>query len=273
MLCISNLSMSQRLAACAAAGMLSVVVAASNASATTVDVATVLDGGTTTYNNIPQQSSATAEINYIAFIQNSANPATVQYDNAGNTANVAPNIYAAGAARGPGQGIEVDGYGDSSESGNSSPPDPSNYLYLSGQSEVNHSGFGAHANWVVTVNLDAIRANELGGSTATLNLSGLFGAWGSIGDKSGGVIQGEIWLDGTRIDSMGLTSSTSNQSFNLSIPSSGHELSFFILNSPTSSLWDDGIFENTTLSTPEPASLALFAGVATMSLARRRKVS
>jgi hypothetical protein len=247
---------------------------ATAASATTIDVATtVLNGGSNSQGYVPDgTSSPTNQINYVAFIPNSANPATVQYDNAGNTVNLAPNIYAAGAARGAGQEINVDGY----NSGIGGTQIPGNVnMYLAGQSpSVNDTGFGAHANWVVTVNLDAIRAADLGGNSGPLTLQGLFGAWGNIGDTSGGVIQGEIYLDGTRIDHMGLTSYTpvDNQSFNLSIPSTGHELSFFILNSPTSSLWDDGIFQHVTLSTAPEPSTAILCGMGALGLliVRRR---
>jgi len=243
------------------------------ASATTISVpTTVLNGGSLTQGFIASgTTSPTNQVNYVAFIPNAANPATVQYDNAGNTVNLAPNIFAAGAARGAGQEINVNGYG----TGIGGTQIPGNLnMYLAGQSpSVNDPGFGAHANWVVTVNLDTVRAADLGGNNGNLTLAGQFGAWGNIGDTSGGVIQGEIFLDGKRIDNMGLTSYTPavNQSFNLSIPATGHELSFFILNSPTSSFWDDGIFQNVTLTTPEPSSVILF-GIAAVGLliARRR---
>jgi hypothetical protein len=254
---------------------LTVLLFATVASATTIDVATnVLNGGSNTQGFVPDgTSSATNQVNYVAFIPNSANSAAVVYDHAGNMANVGPNIYngVGAAARGPGQSINVDGYG----TGIGGTPIAGNMnMFLAGQSpSVNDSGFGAHANWVVTVNLDAIRAADFGGIQTGFQLNGTFGAWGNIGDPTGGVIQGEIFVDGKRIDNMGLTSFTPaiNQTFSLGIPASGHELSFFILNGPNSSLWDDGIFQSVTLAAPEPASMVMLGiGVVGLLLARRR---
>jgi hypothetical protein len=235
----------------------------------------VLDGGVAGPGNVGPQSSATNEINYVQFIPNGANPATVQYDNAGHTVNLAPNIYAAGAARGATQGIQVNTYGP--EGG--SIPNTTN-MFLAGQPDVNNQGFGAHANWVVTLNLDAIRANLFGGTTGTIYLSGQFGPWGAIGDPTttGGNVQGEIFLNGVRADSMSQASFSpvNDPTFNLQITSADHELSFFILNSPTSSNWDDGIFENVTLSTPEPSSIVALCGAGALGLfiaVRRRRKS
>jgi hypothetical protein len=240
----------------------------STAKAASISISTdVLNGGNAGAGNVASgTTSGSAEINYVNFIPNNANSAAVVYDNAGHTVNLAPNIYdgVGAAARGASQGIQVNTYGPIAGSN----PTSDTNMFLAGQPNANNPGFGAHANWVVTVNLDTIRTDH-SLTNQTLDLSGLFGAWGAIGDSSGGVIQGEIFLDGTRIDSMPLSSFTpaNDPSFNLLIPSTAHELSFFILNSPTSSLWDDGIFENVLLSTvPEPSSIVAICGLGAMGL-------
>jgi hypothetical protein len=254
--------------------LVAVATAGSAAKAETISVSTdVLNGGSPGPGNVASGTmSPTNEINYVEFIPNSANPLAVQYDYAGNTVNLAPNIYAAGAARGSTQGIQVNTYGPIA---GSNPPGDTN-MFLAGQANTNNPGFGAHANWVVTLNLDAIRAaNSLAPNTA-FDLTGEFGPWGAIGPgmplSSGGNVQGEIWLNGTRIDSMPQASFSpaNDPTFNLNIPGTGHELSFFILNSPTSSFWDDSIFENVNLATvpvPEPSSVMALAGMSLLGLA------
>ncbi len=262
------------------------LASASSSRADSISIADkVLNDGLTTQGYVPAgTTSPTAQINYVGFIDTTSDyPFTaVQYDNAGNTINVSNRVVHNAPERGAVQEINVDGYGAGQGGPIGGTQIPGNYnVYLAGQpSTTNDSGFGAHANWVVTLNLDAIRNADFGGYSGAFYLSGLFGAWGNIGDTSGGVIQGEVLLNGNRIDNMGLTSysSSGNQAFDLYIPAGNdQELSFLILNNGSNSLWNDGIFENVELSTaPEPSelislSLGLAAACCLLFIRRRRK--
>lgn len=246
------------------------------ASAQTISVPThVLRDGAVGAGVLPDNyTSPDTEVNLVNFIPLSDAPGTysaVVYNTANDTIDLSSFIASTTCCeRGAGQNLHVNGY---SESGS-----PTGNLYLRGEPNVNNEGFGAHANWLVTLDLDAIRANHFAGTALPLQLEGDFGAWGGIGstDPNAGVIQGAIYLDGQRIDSMGQTVANPepvNQSFDETI-ASGRYLTFTILNgtgaSPT--LWDDGIYQDVTLTVvPEPAAMSLLGLGGLGLLARRRR--
>lgn len=264
--------LSMNLSAAALGGVL--LVAAGSVSAQTISVSTdVLNGGSAAAGTLADGATAPVGVDLVRFIPLGGTYGAVVYNSAGDTVNLTPYISTAGCCeRGAGQNLHINGY---SEGGS-----PTQNLYLRGEPNVNNEGFGAHANWLVTIDLNEVRANQLGGATDPLELTGQFGAWGGIGstDPAAGVIQGAIFLDGARIDTMGQTVANPtpvNQSFDLDI-TSGRYLTFAILNgSPTDpqpTLWDDGLFENVNLAVvPEPAALGLIGLAGGMLLSRRRR--
>jgi hypothetical protein len=210
----------------------------------------------------------------IRFIGNSdTSPINVPYNQAGDQIDVSPWVTS-GASRGSGQGIKVNGY---STSGGA----PGLNLYLRDEPNVNNPGFGAHANWIVTLDLEDIRTVQFGGNVHPFRLTGQFGAWGGIGstDPNAGVAQGAIFLDGVRIDSMPETianPTASSPEFDLRI-GSGRYLTFGIFNgdgTADSPLWDDAVFQNVNLATidpvPEPGTVGyILVGVGLLRLHHR----
>jgi len=110
-------------------------------------------------------------------------------------------------------------------------------------------------------------------------LTGEFGTWGGIGSPgtADGIVQGAIFLDGVRIDSMDPSIANPeelirNLSFDLAIDS-GRYLTFGIFNEANSTVWDDGVFKNVNLTMiPEPGTwlMLLVAGAAGILFRRRR---
>ncbi len=215
------------------------------------------------YNN----NATTSTVELVRFIANSdAAPLNVAYtQNPANTIDFSPWVRS--GATGGIWGSDTHGR-----------PPPGN-LWIAGDGETNtpHTGFGAHANWFVTFDLNDIRAAHLGGFEHELVLAGRFGAWGSIGstDPLAGVVQGAIFLDGQRIDTMPETTRTGPSiPFSMILPKSGRYLTLAILNGPASTLWDDGIFRDVTLSAvPEPSTglLAALGGIGLALLGARRR--
>lgn len=225
----------------------------------------VLNMGSPNYNSFADgYSSGAAEL--VRFIPTSdASPINVAYNQAGDTIDVSPFVVS-GPQRGASQRLQVNGYGVVGGSN----PDGATNLFLRGQPNVNNEGFGAHANWIVTFDLDDIRADLLGGSPGTLNLTGDFGIWGAAANPV--QAQGVIYLDGVRIDSMAQATATLNQTFDLNIPS-GRWLTFGIFNG-SDTVWDDALFQNVRLTVvPEPltAGLLCLAAGALGGYARRRR--
>jgi len=253
------------------------LVGVASSSAYAISVSTdILRGGLATYGNLPDNTSNPGgEVNWVQFIGlgEGASFTAVDYNTIGDDFNLSPFIQNGGCCeRGAGQQLQINGYNDGSGLAN---------LYLRGESNTNNPGFGAHANWILTLDLDVVRANRFGSTTDPLTLTGDFGAWGSIGDSgaTAGVITGAIFLDGARIDSMAesvANPAAVNQSFNLVLPNSGQYLTFAILNGVTATnrtLWDDGVFKNVDLEVvPEPsAALLIMVGLAGFANKRRRK--
>lgn len=164
---------------------------------------------------------------------------------------------------------------------------PNSNLWIAGDGETSANadkGFGAHANWLITFDLQDIAPVHFGTSSfngGNLNLTGSFGAHGGIGssDPAAGVIQGAIFLDGVRIDSLAQTTRLgASLPFNLTIPDGGRWLTLAILNGNdllgNSTLWDDAVFKNVnlTFAVPEPTTLTLL-GLGACLLTMRRKRS
>lgn len=155
------------------------------------------------------------------------------------------------------------------------------YILEDGETNEPHAGFGAHANWFVTFDLDDVRTAHLGSFDGDLLLDGKFGRWGGIADGNpiAGVVQGAIFVDGVRIDSMGETlRGDPSFPFSLAIPADARWLTLAILNGTASASWDDGNFRDVTLSVvaseavPEPSTLVLaLAGVLGLALVARRR--
>ena len=247
------------------------------ATAASISLSTdVLNEGNSSAARVANNASNSVGLELVRFIGNSEN--TVGYTQSGtSTIDVSTWVYDSGDARGSIQQLQVNGYSNTSSGSQGN-------MYLRGETNTNNPGFGAHANWIVTFDLNVIRDEFFAGSSDPLKLTGLFGAWGGIGstDSTAGMIQGMIFLDGTRIDSMGETvanppESIQHQSFDLTI-SSGQYLTFGIFNddgTDPSSLWDDGVYQNVELtSVPEPSSVLLLAtaffGLAVLARRRRR---
>jgi hypothetical protein len=236
------------------------------APATLISVTTdIINEGSATptwYADGANNNGTDSTLELIRYIGHSdASPINVAYNQAGDQIDVSPWVVNGvnGASRGAGQGIKVNGYATGGGV-------PGENLYLRDEPDVNNPGFGAHANWIVTLDLDDIRTVHLGGSPSPLRLTGEFGAWGGIGSTNpdAGVAQGTIFLDGTRIDSMPETIANPtavNQSFDLMI-SSGRYLTFGIFNGDGTAditQWDDGVFQNVNLQAiPEPGTLPVF---------------
>lgn len=221
----------------------------------------------------PDGYSNAAGVELVRFIGNSdANPLNVSYTRAGDrTIDVAPWVIA-GSARGTSQQLQVNGYAVNS------PYTTDLNLHLRGEDAEYNEGFGAHANWIVTFDLDAIRAEHFAGTHMPFQLTGEFGTWGGIGSTGAGdgIVQGAIFLDGVRIDDMDPSianppASIRNLDFDLTILS-GRYLTFGIFNGATT-VWDDGVFKNVNLTMiPEPGSLLMLlaAGAAGLLFRWRR---
>jgi len=134
-------------------------------------------------------------------------------------------------------------------------------LWIKGDGETDspHVGFGAHGNWFVTFDLDDIRTAHLSGTASDLQLTGRFGTHGGIESTvaTDGVVQGAVFLDGVRIDTMPEVAhnvptpggaDTPSVPFDLSVPSGGRFLTLAILNGAVNSVWDDGVFRDVELS-------------------------
>ncbi len=243
-------------------------------NATTISVSNdVLNGGNSLVTNLADGAgSPGAQVNLVHYIGTGLSSFTaIPYNQAGATIDVSAYVVPNGGARGAGQGIDLNSYPGVVAGSN---------LYLSGQDPtVNNLGFGAHANWLVTVDLNAVRVADFGGSPVSFLLSGTFGAFGGIEPgpaSAGGHITGAIYLDGVQADVMQSSfSPVINPTFDVAVPGSAQYLTFTILNVPSiliPTYWNDGLYENVNLtSTPEPSTMMLLGlGAIGLFIARRR---
>lgn len=163
-------------------------------------------------------------------------------------------------------------------------------LHYQGEPDVPGIGFGAHANWFITFDLDEVRSAQLaaGGPGDEFQLTGRYGLYGDA--SAIGEVQGAIFVDGVRIDSLSQntgsgTGLTSPEDFEYTFGPNSQYLTIALLNGNdslgNSTVWDDQVFQNLVLSTqalpltPEPSSVVLF-GVLMVAAAgwyRRRRDS
>jgi hypothetical protein len=241
---------------------------------TTVSLSTnVLNNGSSagmTFGDNYNNNGSTSTVELVRFIPNPA-PATsappVTYNQAGATIDL--SAYVVSGATGGILGSNQHGRGS--------------VLFLPGDGETpatNNGGFGigAHANWLVTFDLNDIRTAHLAGTTQPLQLTGRFGMNGHGGPgevvQPGNFVQGLVYLDGVQLfDSTPKSVSDLSALLNLTLPSSGRYLTLAIVNG-ANTVFDDGSFRDVNLTVvPEPSSLAL-AAVGLLALAgvyRRRK--
>jgi len=152
-------------------------------------------------------------------------------------------------------------------------------LWLPGDGEINefHAGLGAHANWLITYDLQDIRWQHLGGTDWPLMLTGRVGVNGNVAAPSppNAIIQGGIWLDGQLIDMSPLLNLGSpSHAFSLRLPSDAQYLTFALLNGDGSTAWDDIAFRDLVLTAvPEPSTVALLGmGLLGLVFLRRRSL-
>ena len=191
-------------------------------------------------------STPDGAVDIIRQIPNSAAANIVPYttDDAGPTIDVGPWIVDGGTAGG--FGADQHGRG-----GN---------LFITGDGEGNtpHSGFGGHANWLITFDLDKVRQERMIGANGELRLTGNYGSWGGIGDATApaGVTQGLVFVDGVRADNLAETThnvptaggvDSPSQHFDITVPASAKHLTLAIMSGPGSTFWDDGNFRNVRL--------------------------
>ncbi|MCA9248782.1 MAG: PEP-CTERM sorting domain-containing protein, partial [Planctomycetales bacterium] len=228
------------------------------------------------YNN--NGTNSTVEL--VRFVGlSAADPYNIAYTQGVDTVNLASFIQATGGQRGAAQGMKVNGYTLTNGATPVPGPGVGDNLYLVGNADVNNEGFGAHANWIVTFDLDDIRTTHFGGRDLPISLTGDFGIYAEASDPR--EAQGVIYVDGVRIDTMAeaTDSPVNNPSFDLTI-NSGRWLTFGIFNGDGTlddTVWDDALFQNVNLTMsviPEPSTgLLLAIGLAGLVQRRRRSGS
>jgi len=125
-----------------------------------------------------------------------------------------------------------------------------------GEDTVNANGgigFGGHAPWIITFDLDAIRSWHMAGNTAPLTLTGRFAqnGQGSPGETVNptGISQGVIFVDGVNVFESGFkTSGDPSDPIELAIDGGAQYLTFAIVGGDDSTFYDDGTFRDMTLT-------------------------
>ena len=177
------------------------------------------------------------------------NPAAVPY----TSTNAGPTIDL--SSYNPGGGVPwlaADSYNRQFLSGVS-------VLYAPGDGETTAAnnggiGFGGHGPWLVTFDLNVIRASRLGDSTLPLKLTGRFAKEGATLDGC----QGIIFVDGQPVFTSGLkTVSTPSDPINVLVASSNRWLTCVIAGGADGNGWDDGTFRDMKLTTQRPTTTTL----------------
>ena len=145
-------------------------------------------------------------------------------------------------------------------------------LWLPGESNEPHAGFGAHANKFITFDLEDIREDYNWEFGLALRLTGTFGTQADISTGTDyGHMMGGIWLDGKLAQIIESFGGQPGIPFDISIIPDTRYLTMAFLNESTGYSWDDGAFRDVNLElTPEPGSLALL-GIGLAAIARRRR--
>jgi hypothetical protein len=206
-----------------------------------------------------------ATVELVRFIPNSdASPHNIDYNQASDTIDFAPYVVAGNTG----------GILGSDQHGR----DGANlWIPADGEADVPHVGFGAHANWLVTFDIQEILARHLDPAPWPLLFTGRVGVNGNAAGQvpPNAVIQGGVWVDGELLEISALLSGADpSYAFDLRIPRTANYLTLALLNGNPSSGWDDIAFRDVTLSLdiPEPATLTLLgAGLAVLARRRRRR--
>ncbi len=199
----------------------------------------------------PGHSTPDGAVDIIRQIPNSAAANVVPYtsDDNGPTIDVGPWIVDGGTAGG--FGADEHGRG-----GNL-------FIIGDGEGDTPHTGFGGHANWLITFDLDKVREERMIGGNGDLRLTGNYGSWGGIGDATppAGITQGLVFVDGVRADNLAETThnvptaggvDSPSQHFDVNIPASAKHLTLAIMSGPESTFWDDGNYRNVRLRAADP---------------------
>ena len=117
------------------------------------------------YNN----NGTTSTVELARFVPlDGADPLNVNYTQGAETFDLASFVLASGGQRGAAQGVKVNGY----TTANGATPGAGENLYLKTEPNAPNEGFGAHANWFVTFDLDDIRTAHFEGRTLPIDLTG-----------------------------------------------------------------------------------------------------
>jgi len=201
-------------------------------------------------------SSGNGTVELVRFIANSSsNPYYVTYTRAGATLNVGGMVMAGSTAGN--LGSDIHGRGSTMWlPGDGQTPDPP-------LGNAGGKGIGAHANWMVTFDLDKIRTVHFANAPGGFSFNGKFGmnGYGSGTEKvnpGSNRVYGYVFLDGTlawtsapqwaTTTSYPPTASGSPSSpVALDIPADKRYLTLAILNGDNSSSYDDGTFRDATI--------------------------
>lgn len=165
----------------------------------------------------------------------SASPYPISYTQAGATMDLDPYVCTGGDAGN--WGSDVHGRGGK--------------LWLPRDSESQATsdgiGFGCHANWMVTFNLQKIREVHFANQAGQFTLTGRFGMDGRTGGSEGtNMVYGYVFADGVLGVASTPQNSTSTTVFPVyyEIPMTTTYLTLGILNGDNSTSWDDGTFRS-----------------------------